>query len=69
MAETLRDVASDIESLEEDYDTLVKELEEDKNEIDRLTDTIKELQSYIDWAESFYPDMAGQYKAICDVRG
>lgn len=69
MADSLRDVASDIEGLEEDYDNLVAELEEDKNEIDRLTDQINELQKYIDWAESYYPDMSGQYKAICDVRG
>jgi chromosome segregation ATPase len=65
----LRSLADDIEGLEEDYDNLVAELEEDRNELDRLTDTIKELQGYIDWAESYYPDMAGQYKALQDLRG
>jgi chromosome segregation ATPase len=65
----LRSLADDIEGLEEDYDRLVAELEEDKDEIDRLADTIIELNKYIAWAESFYPDMAGQYQAICNVRG
>lgn len=68
-ADDLRSLADNIEGLEEDYDNLVAELEDSKNELDRVNDTLKELQSYIDWAESFYPDMAGQYKAICDVRG
>lgn len=69
LADGLRDIASDIEGLEDDYDRLVNELEEDKNEIDRLTDQLNELQKYIDWAESYYPDMLGQYQAICTVRG
>lgn len=69
LADELRNMAGDIEGLEEDYDNLVAELEEDKNEIDRLKDELNELQKYIDWAESFYPDMARQYQAICDVRG
>lgn len=69
LADGLRDIASDIEALEEDYDNLVAELEEDKNEIDRLKDQVSELQRYIDWAESYYPDMLGQYQAICTVRG
>ena len=68
-ADDLRSLADNIEGLEEDYDNLVAELEDSKNELDRLTDTIKELQGYIDWAESYYPDMAGQYKALQDLRG
>lgn len=69
LADELRNMASSIEGLEDDYDRLVNELEEERVEIDLLKGRIDELHKYIDWAESFYPDMAGQYKAICDVRG
>lgn len=69
LADELRSMAGDVEALEEDYDNLVAELEEDKNEIDKLRDELTELKKYLDWAESYYPDMLGQYTAICRVVG
>jgi len=63
-ADDLRSLADNIEGLEEDYDNLVAELEDSKNELDRLNEIIISHERYITWAESFYPDMAGQYQAL-----
>lgn len=68
-ADDLRNIASQIDGLEENYDNLSAELQEVEEELDRANDKITQLETYIAWAESYYPDMAGQYKAICDVRG
>jgi peptidoglycan hydrolase CwlO-like protein len=68
-ADDLRNIASQIDGLEENYDNITAELEDTEKELERVNDQLKELETYIAWAESYYPDMAGQYKAICDVRG
>ena len=65
----LRNIADQVTGLEESYDNLEAELLETEEELDRANDKITQLETYIAWAESYYPDMAGQYKAICDVRG
>jgi peptidoglycan hydrolase CwlO-like protein len=65
----LRNIADHIEGMEENYDNIKVEIQEVEEELDRANDKITQLETYIAWAESYYPDMAGQYKAICDVRG
>ncbi len=65
----LRNIADQVEGMEESYDNLTAELQEVEEELDRANDKITQLELYITWAESYYPEMAGQYKAICDVRG
>lgn len=68
-ANDLRNIADQIEGLEESYDNLSAEAQEIQDELEKAEDKIVQLEMYIEWAQTFYPDMEGQYKAICDVRG
>jgi peptidoglycan hydrolase CwlO-like protein len=68
-ANDLRNIADQVEGLEESYDNLVAELQETDEELDRANDKIGELEKYIAWAESYYPEMVNQYAAICAVQG
>jgi chromosome segregation ATPase len=65
----LRNIADHMEGMEENYDNITVEIQEVEEELNRANDKVAQLEAYITWAESYYPDMAGQYKAICDVRG
>lgn len=68
-ADDLRNIADQIEGMEESYDNLSAELQDTEDELDRVNDKLKELEMYIAWAEKFYPEMADQYGAICAVKG
>lgn len=69
-----------IADVEEELEGEIAELEKlrtlSDDEIERLKDEVKDLaeqlnyfEDYIEWAESFYPEMANQYGAINKVRG
>ena len=69
IADELRNIADQVEGLQESYDNLSAELDETENELERANDKLVELETYIKWAEKYYPEMANQYTAICAVQG
>jgi len=73
----IMDAIADVEEeLEEKIEELEKlrvlgndEIERLKEELDDLALQLKDCSDYIEWAESFYPEMVNQYGAIQRVRG
>jgi chromosome segregation ATPase len=73
-------ISDAIADVEEQLEAEIHELEEAlglgndkidrlKEEVDDLALQLKDCLDYIEWAESFYPEMANQYGAINKVRG
>ena len=60
----LRNMADRIDAMEESYDNLSSEADDTYAELEKANDKLRELEAYLTWAESYYPDMLKQYQAL-----
>ncbi len=45
-----------------------KKIQELKDDLTEAESIVRELQSYTDWVNEMHPELAGQYKALKDIR-
>ena len=45
-----------------------KKIQELKDDLMEAEGIVQELQNYIDWVNEMHPELAGQYKALKDIR-